>query len=244
MQDSVGPAFATRAPHRHADTIFCMASIKTYQRKSGDLSYTVVWRTGGTRAGRWCRETFDDVRQAERFQDLVNGHGQQWPPGWVKGEGFVEASTAPASDAERFPAYAHGYVKLLTDISDHTRTNYIRFIDNHMVPWFGELSVSDRGSRITRDHVSRWILDLQNGRPGPHHPSGTVRRPYAAKTIANLHGLLFSILQSAVDADPRSRLEPWRTHQAAQGERHGRRRGVPRAGGVRRAAGPPTRGRR
>ena len=100
MQDSVGPAFATRAPHRHADTIFCMASIKTYQRKSGDLSYTVVWRTGGTRAGRWCRETFDDVRQAERFQDLVNGHGQQWPPGWVKGEGFVEASTAPASDAE------------------------------------------------------------------------------------------------------------------------------------------------
>nr|WSZ95868.1 hypothetical protein OH820_09565 [Streptomyces sp. NBC_00857] len=40
---------------------------------------------------------------------------------------------------------------------------------------------------------------------GPLHPSGTVRRAYAPKAIANLHGLLFSIFQSAVDADPSPR---------------------------------------
>ncbi|MEU7029609.1 tyrosine-type recombinase/integrase [Streptomyces sp. NPDC046275] len=179
-----------------------MAAIKTNVLKSGDHSYTVSWRAGGTRTGRWCRETFDDVTQAERFRDLVNGHGQQWPPGWVKGEGFVEQTEPQASDAEMFPAFAHAYVGLLTDISEHTRTNYTRFIDNHMVPWFGELSVSERGQKLTRDHVSRWILDLQNGRPGLLHPPGTKRRAYAAKTIANLHGLLYSILQSAVEADP------------------------------------------
>ncbi|WP_371792239.1 site-specific integrase [Streptomyces sp. NBC_01471] len=179
-----------------------MASIKTNSRLSGDPSYTVVWRAGGSRTGCWCRETFDDEDQAKRFRDLVNGHGQQWPPGWVKGEGFVEPSEPDVSDAEMFPLFAHNYVGLLTDISDHTRINYTRFIDNHMVPWFGKLSVSDRGSRITRDHVSRWILDLKDGRPGPLHAPGTARRAYAAKTIANLHGLLFSILQSAVESDP------------------------------------------
>lgn len=43
---------------------------------------------------------------------------------------------------------------------------------------------------------------------GPLHPSGTVRRAYAPKMIANLHGLLFGIFQifqSAVDADPSPR---------------------------------------
>ncbi|MET9778391.1 hypothetical protein ABZ023_29790 [Streptomyces sp. NPDC006367] len=106
-----------------------MAYVKTNSRLSGDPSCTVEWRAGGTRTGRWCRETFDDDKQAERFRDLVNGHGQQWPPGWVKGEGSVEPDESPVLDAEKFPIYAHAYVGLLTDISDHTRTNCTRFID-------------------------------------------------------------------------------------------------------------------
>ncbi|MFD6417046.1 tyrosine-type recombinase/integrase [Streptomyces sp. NPDC060194] len=179
-----------------------MASIKTYSRADGGLTYSIIWRSGGSRTGDWQRESFDDEASAKRFRDLVNGHGQQWPPGWVKGKGFVTADEPPLPDAERFPVFAHAYVDLLTDISEHTRINYTRFIDNHMIPWFGELSVSDRGAKLGRDHVSRWIRDLQNGIPGPGHPVGTKRRPYAPKTIANLHGLLFSILQSAVTADP------------------------------------------
>ncbi|MEU4199202.1 tyrosine-type recombinase/integrase [Streptomyces sp. NPDC026294] len=180
-----------------------MASIKTYAKQSGALTHRVVWRVGGARDGAWQGESFDDGTMAERFRDLVNGHGQQWPPGWVKGKGFVEEAAEPECPVgEMFPAYACRYVELLTDISGHTRTNYQRFIENHMIPWFRDLAVSDYPNKITRDHVSQWINDLKEGRPGPHHEPGTVRRAYAPKTIANLHGLLFSILQTAVTADP------------------------------------------
>lgn len=150
-----------------------MASIKTNQLMHGGCSYTVVWRGGGSRTGQWGRETFDDETAANRFRDLVNGHGQQWPPGRVKGEGFVESSEPECPADELFPAYARKYVELLMDISGHTRTNYERFIENHMTPWFRDLAVSDRANKITRDHISQWINGLKEGRPGPHHEPGT-----------------------------------------------------------------------
>ncbi|WP_159399836.1 tyrosine-type recombinase/integrase [Streptomyces alboflavus] len=179
-----------------------MAHIKIRVSKSGVTSYRVVWRTRGTRDGKWQGEMFDDEVTANRFRDLVNGHGQQWPPGWVKGEGFVDPGESECPVEEMFPTYSRKCVGLLTDISGHTRTNYEKFIENHMIPWFRDLAVSDHANKITRDHVSQWINDLKEGRPGPHHEPGTARRAYAAKTIANLHGLLFSILQTAVTADP------------------------------------------
>ncbi|WP_158719347.1 hypothetical protein [Streptomyces sp. NBRC 110035] len=109
-----------------------MAYIKTKELSSGAASRIVCWRAGGGRAGAWCNETFDDPDPAERFRDLVNGHGRQWPPGWIKGRGFVKPDEPAVPDAEMFAVYAHAYVGLLTDISDHTRTNCTRFIDDHL----------------------------------------------------------------------------------------------------------------
>ncbi|WP_433573672.1 hypothetical protein [Streptomyces sp. CA-251247] len=80
-----------------------MASIKTNSWLSGDPSYTIVWRAGGSRTGDRCRETFDDEGAAKRFRDLVNGHGQHWPPGWVKGKGFVQTGEPLMPDSEKFP---------------------------------------------------------------------------------------------------------------------------------------------
>ncbi|GAA3734652.1 hypothetical protein GCM10023082_34880 [Streptomyces tremellae] len=51
-------------------------------------------------------------------------------------------------------------------------------------------------------HISQWTLGLQGGKPGPLDRAGTECGPYAAKAIANLRGLLLSIFQSAVTADP------------------------------------------
>ncbi|MCY0935175.1 hypothetical protein [Streptomyces sp. H34-S4] len=104
-----------------------MASIRTNPRQSKDPSRTVMWRAGGSRTGMWECETFGDSAAAARFRDLGNGHGQKWPPGWGKGRGFVAADGSVASESEKFPMYAHAYVGLLTDISDHTRINDTRF---------------------------------------------------------------------------------------------------------------------
>ncbi|MBJ3809229.1 hypothetical protein [Streptomyces flavofungini] len=57
-----------------------MAHIKIHTSKSDITSYRVVWCAGGTRDGKWQGEMFDDEVMANRFRDLVNGHGQQWPP--------------------------------------------------------------------------------------------------------------------------------------------------------------------
>jgi len=42
-------------------------------------------RTGG----KYESEIFSDPDVAKKFKDLVNGFGQQWPPGWIRGQGFV-----------------------------------------------------------------------------------------------------------------------------------------------------------
>ncbi|MFI1799415.1 tyrosine-type recombinase/integrase [Streptomyces sp. NPDC020379] len=183
-----------------------MASIRHRQTASGEDRYRVLWREGGTRNGKGQGEDFYDRTSAERFRDLVNGHGQQWPTGWVKGVGFAAPEPeeeAPAIPAEHmFRPFARHYIEHLTGISDQTRSNYYKFVDSHMVPWFRDLTVQgDTEVSIGRDHISQWVNDLSKGRSGPHHDTGVKRRKYAAKTVRNQHGLLFGILQSAVDAD-------------------------------------------
>ncbi|MEW2580154.1 tyrosine-type recombinase/integrase [Streptomyces syringium] len=182
-----------------------MASIRHRQTASGEDRYRVIWREGGKRDGAGQGEDFADENAAKRFRDLVNGHGQQWPTGWVKGVGFAapeEAEAPPIPPEHMFRAFARHYIEHLTGIGAQTRSNYYKFVDNHMCPWFQDLTVRD-GTDISigRDNISRWINDLSNGRRGPHHDPKVKRRKYAAKTVRNLHGLLFGILQSAVQAD-------------------------------------------
>ncbi|MFI9204010.1 tyrosine-type recombinase/integrase [Streptomyces sp. NPDC053048] len=182
-----------------------MASIRHRQTARGVDTYRVVWREGGKRDGKWQGENFTDVKSAERFRDLVNGHGQQWPTGWVKGVGFTapEPEKTPAIPrAHMFVSFARNYIEHLTGVGIQTRANYYKFVDTHMAPWFQDLTVQgDTDITIGREHISRWINDLTEGRRGPHHDPKVKRRKYAPKTVRNLHGLLFGILQSAVDAE-------------------------------------------
>jgi integrase len=80
----------------------------------------------------------------------------------------------------------------------------------HLVPWFKELSVRQGADGIGHDEISAWVNDLQSGRPGPHHPPQAKRRALAPKTIRNLHGLLYGVLQATVIAEPPLRsTNPW-----------------------------------
>lgn len=71
-----------------------MAWITARQLSDGSTSHTVQWRDA---RGRKPSETFalapdasnDPADEARRFKLLVEAHGNDWPPGWVKGQGFV-----------------------------------------------------------------------------------------------------------------------------------------------------------
>ena len=47
------------------------------------------------------------------LSDLVKGHGQRWPRGWVKGEGIRRAGRVLGADSEKFSVYAHAYVQTI-----------------------------------------------------------------------------------------------------------------------------------
>lgn len=174
-----------------------VAHIRRRTSRDGQTSFTVIWRADGKQES----ELFASEDAARRFRDLVSAHGQRWPAGWIKGVGFVDPAEECAEE-ERFGPFAHRYIDLLTGISGQTRSNYHKFVDSHMLPWFQNLAVRECGSGIGREHIRQWINDLEAGTPGPHHDETVTRKPLAAKTIANQHGLLFSILQAAVDAEP------------------------------------------
>ncbi|GAA2137924.1 hypothetical protein GCM10009760_18830 [Kitasatospora kazusensis] len=186
-----------------------MASIRVRERKDGGITYTVTWRDGGARTAKQESEKFDDIDSAERFQNLVDGFGQQWPPGWIRGRGFVEETPAePEAEVDpetMFEAYALKFVDLLTGVQGGTKAKYRKMIEHSMVPWFRDFSVADGELSITSDAIKLWVNDLGAGRWGPHPPEGArKRRKHRAKTIRDEHGLLSSIMKAAVVADLRA----------------------------------------
>ncbi|GGV80362.1 hypothetical protein GCM10015535_18280 [Streptomyces gelaticus] len=74
-----------------------MASIKTRDKTDGTTSYIVLLRAGGARNAKQESEIFGDPGDAERFKSSVNGHGQQRPPGWVRGQGFIADQRRPGT---------------------------------------------------------------------------------------------------------------------------------------------------
>lgn len=177
-----------------------MAYIETKERKDGGLTHVVRWRAGGARNGKRDSEVFDDLTAAERFRDLVKGHGEQWPPGWIRGRGFVQDLRTPD---EMFEPFAMKQIGLLTGIQGDTRAKYRRLVEQNMSPWFKSFSIRDGEGGISREMVQMWVNDLAAGAAAPHDPKGhKPRTKYKPKTILNQHGLLHAIFQAAVDAEP------------------------------------------
>ncbi|GAA0985101.1 hypothetical protein GCM10009555_059910 [Acrocarpospora macrocephala] len=59
-----------------------------------------------------------------------------------------------------------------------------------------------RSLALNRALVSGWVNALHTGAAQPVDSDGRIRKPLAASTIHNLHGLLYAILQYAVEAEP------------------------------------------
>lgn len=184
-----------------------MAYIVERPKKDGTTTYQVKWREGGERTAPVQTEKFGDRPSAEQFKRLVDAHGQHWPPGWVRGEGFVEQPTVPGD--RPLLEWAHRYVDRLTGIDDRTRGDYRRDVDLH----FAHIVHTEPSGRIVdaticnliADDVQDWVRLEEAGKRDQSDPEKWVLRPASPKSIANRHGLLWCIVQASVEAEPQLR---------------------------------------
>ncbi|TLQ45798.1 tyrosine-type recombinase/integrase [Streptomyces marianii] len=180
-----------------------MASIAERPKKSGAITFQVKWRQDG----QWQTENFRERPAAEQFKALVEAHGGQWPHGWVRGLGFVEEPAIPGDVP--FPDYATRYVDRLTGIDERTREDYHREVRIHL----SLLRHTDHAGRehsatignLTQEDVTDWVRVEEAGERDPEDPERWRRRPADPKSIANRHGLLYCIIQAAIDAEPQLR---------------------------------------
>jgi hypothetical protein len=63
-------------------------------RAGGGESIQIKWRMDG----RWQGETFTDARAAAEFRTAVENAGHRWPPGWVRGSGWVRPEPEAGPD--------------------------------------------------------------------------------------------------------------------------------------------------
>ena len=110
-----------------------MAWIECKPRSDGGTSAVVRWRLRGSRTGRMQTETFgagsDDqnLARAAGFRRMVEAAGQDWPDGWVKGEGFIRALSTddPMRPPPMLAEIGVEYVRQVVDLSPGQRKRYL-----------------------------------------------------------------------------------------------------------------------
>jgi len=174
-----------------------MAYIARRKNADGEVtSFQVKWRLGGARTAPQQTERFDDEDSAEVFKKAVNDNGQQWPPGWVKGLGFIDESAGDEAQYV-FRAFATESVEQRTGIEERYRADCMRELETYIFPTFANCDVRSTEHFSSRT-VRAWVNLMTQTRiwRGSHH------KEMSPKTLKNLHGLLSSILQEAVKAEP------------------------------------------
>ena len=185
-----------------------MAWIEQKLRADGGTSAVVRWRLGGSRAGRMQTETFgagtDDqnLARAAGFKRMVEAAGQEWPDGWVKGEGFVRAHSTndPMKPPPTLAEIGAEYVRQVVDLSPGQRKRYlaqVRTLASIEVPGpAGPYRPFDRTvAQVKEADVKAWLIGWDR----------------SLKTKANYHGLLCT----ASSATPSSRATSPRTRALA-----------------------------
>jgi hypothetical protein len=131
-------------------------------------------------------ERFDDEDSAGIFKQAVDEAGQQWPPGWVKGKGYV-APTAGDEDAlrYRFDNGAPECLKNRTDVSEQYRADCVRELETYLLPTFGNRDVRST-EHFSRATVGAWVNRMAVTKVW----RGSKHRPMSPKTLKNLHGCL------------------------------------------------------
>ncbi|MEU6593072.1 site-specific integrase [Streptomyces sp. NPDC046881] len=187
-----------------------MAYVKPMKNADGVVtSHRVRWRLGGARDGEWQSERFDGdeagEKAAEVFCEAVNEAGQQWPLGWVKGQGYIAPDAeVPDEDRYRFRTYALAMFDNKTGIQEQYRKDCVRDLERYVFPTFGHCDVRSP-EHFSHDTVQAWVRQLEKTKvhKGRAPKNGTPKlHPMSPKTIRNLHGLVSAVLQKAVNSEP------------------------------------------
>jgi integrase len=175
-----------------------MAWIEQKRRSDGGTSAVVRWRLGGTRDGRMQTETFgagsdeQNLARAEGFNRMVEAGGQEWPDGWVKGEGFVRrrATDDPMKPPPTVAEAGEAYVRQIVDLSPGQRKRYLGQVRTiTLVEVAGPAGIYrpfDRTvAQVKEADIKAWLIGWDR----------------SLKTKANYHGLLYGIFRYAVEQD-------------------------------------------
>ncbi|MGW6739748.1 tyrosine-type recombinase/integrase [Streptomyces sp. NPDC055025] len=174
-----------------------MASIHPRENADGEVtSYQVKWRLGGGRGAPWQTEKFDDEDSAGVFKDAVDDAGQHWPPGWVKGRGYIDP-TAGDDAAYVFEAYARECIKNKTGVEERYRRDCVRELETYLLPTFGNCDVRST-EHFSKATISAWVNLMAKTKVY----RGSKHKVMSPKTLKNLVALLSSILNDAVTAEP------------------------------------------
>lgn len=166
-----------------------MAWITARQLSDGSTSHTVQWRDA---RGRKPSETFalapdgsnEPADEARRFKLLVEAHGNDWPPGWVKGQGFValRSGRTVRDQVDR-------HMDLNTRRSPGTLQRDRRKVENYLPPT--DILAATPIEMVRHSDVLAWVRRLQER---PSKQGGTL----SAKTVSNTLALVSAALELAV----------------------------------------------
>jgi integrase len=150
-------------------------------RADGTIVVQIRWRQDG----RYHSESFTNVRLAIEFRTAVEAAGNQWPTGWIRGEGWAPAPAAPrvltfadvATGEEGYFVHQQRRVKR-GKLTPYTVHRDRRAYELHFEETFGHLPFVN----IDEHDVTDWVdTQLDDGA--------------APKSIRNRHGLLSSIMK-------------------------------------------------
>ncbi|MFD5063017.1 hypothetical protein [Streptomyces sp. NPDC058394] len=115
------------------------------------------------RTGEQQTECFDDEDSAKVFRDAVDEAGQHWPPGWVKGKGYIDP-TATDELRYRFDRWAVESVENRT-ASKRYKQQRIRALEMYMFPTFGNCDIRS-AEHFSKATVGAWVNKMQVLEPG------------------------------------------------------------------------------
>lgn len=174
-----------------------MAYVTTRKNRAGEVtSYQVKWRLGGGRDAPQQTERFDDEDSANVFKEAVDEAGQYWPPGWVKGRGFIDPDAGTDEEC-RFENFARESIKNRTGIEERYRDAIRKELETYLIPTFGNCDVRST-EHFSSATVRAWVNQMAQTKVW----RGSKHKLMSPKTLKNLHGLLSSILNEAVQHEP------------------------------------------